>query len=78
MRDELKKQYKIIREEKFQQRKLEREQERLGLSEPRFLALKPGQKFEMFKPKNVDDDDGNKVPKKKLAKYISISAFVLI
>jgi len=73
MRDEIKKQYKMIREEKFQERKLERQQERLGLSEPRFLALKPGQKFQMFKPKNDDDGDGNQVPKKKLAKYYFLS-----
>lgn len=73
MRDEIKKQYKMIREEKFQERKLERQQERLGISEPRFLALKPGQKFQMFKPKNDVDDDDNQVPKKKLAKYYFFS-----
>ncbi|XP_046445642.1 nucleolar protein 10-like [Daphnia pulex] len=59
LRNEIKLQHKIIREEKFQQRKLERQQEKL--EGPKFMALKPGQKFQGFR--STTDQ-----PKKKLAK----------
>nr|CAH0099809.1 unnamed protein product [Daphnia galeata] len=59
LRNEIKQQHKIIREEKFQQRKLERQQEKL--EGPKFMALKPGQKFQGFRSSSDQ-------PKKKLAK----------
>lgn len=55
----MKLQHKLIREEKFQQRRLERQQEML--EPPKFMALKPGHKFDGFRS---DNDQ----PKKKLAK----------
>lgn len=59
LRNEIKLQHKIIREEKFQQRKLEKQQEKL--EPPQFMALKPGVRFGGF---NSSADQ----PKKKLAK----------
>lgn len=59
LRNEIKLQHKIIREEKFQQRKLERQQEKL--EPPQFMALKSGHKFQGFRPTSDQ-------PKKKLAK----------
>ncbi|KAK4018610.1 Nucleolar protein 10 [Daphnia magna] len=59
LRNEIKLQHKIIREEKFQKRRLEREQEKL--EGPKFMALKPGQKFQGFRSTNDQ-------PKKKLAR----------
>lgn len=59
MRNEIKLQHKLIREEKFQQRRLEREQEKIEA--PKFMALKPGHKFDGFRS-STDQ------PKKKLAK----------
>ncbi|XP_057375399.1 nucleolar protein 10-like isoform X1 [Daphnia carinata] len=59
LRNEIKLQHKIIRDEKFQKRRLEREQEKL--EGPKFMALKPGQKFQGFR-------SANDQPKKKLAR----------
>lgn len=64
LRNEIKAQHKLIREEKFQQRRLERQQEKLEA--PKFMALKPGVKFQGFR--STTD-----APKKKLAKYLIIS-----
>jgi len=67
--NEIKLQHKIIREEKFQQRKLERQQEKL--EGPKFMALKPGQKFQGFRSTTEQ-------PKKKLAKYLSVSSVIFL
>ena len=59
LRTELKQQYKLIREERMKQRRLERQQER---AEPRLLALKPGHKFQgLLAP--------GQAPKKKMARF---------
>lgn len=59
LRREQKKQYKLIKEEQMKAKRLERTMDRQ--KEPRFMALKPGQKFSAF-PSATD------LPKKKLAK----------
>ena len=63
LRAELKHQHQIVRQENYLKKRAEREEEKKA--GPRFLALKPGQKFQGFAPTG----DG---PKKKSALKASL------
>ena len=64
---EQKKQYKLIREEQMKEKRLAKAKSHQKA--PRFMALKPGQKFNAF-PSASDP------PKKKLAKSVSLIYFI--